>query len=117
MPSDRILVDRGFTLQEDFALNSGSEVIFPAFTRGKKKQLLAREIKSTRKIASVRIHIDRVIGLIKIRYTILKGIIPNRVVKSVKDEQLHSTLANCDESVTVCAALVNLGESTVCKEN
>ena len=116
MPGDQILADRGFTLHEDFALNSGSELIIPEFTRGK-KQLSAREIESTRKIASVRIHIERVIGLIKNRYTILKGIIPNRVVKSVKDEQLNATLANCDKIVTVCAALVNLGESIVYKEN
>ena len=116
MSGDQILADRGFTLQEDFALNSGSELITPAFTRGK-KQPSAREIESTRKIASVRIHIERVIGLIKNRYTILKGIIPNRVVKSVKDEQLNATLANCDKVVTVCAALVNLGESIVYKEN
>ena len=116
MPGDQILADRGFTLQEDFALNSGSELIIPAFMRGK-EQLSAREIESTRKIASVEIHIERVIGLIKNRYTILNGIIPNRVVKSVKDEQLHSTLANCDKIVTVCAALVNLGESIVYKEN
>ena len=77
----------------------------------------AHEIESTRKIASVRISIEKVIGLIKNRYSILKGIIPNCVVKSVKDEQLHSTLANCDKIVTVCAALVNLGESVVYKEN
>ena len=52
MPGDQILADRGFTLQEDFALNSGSELIIPAFMRGK-KQLSAREIESMRKIASV----------------------------------------------------------------
>ena len=41
----------------------------------------------------------------------------NRVVKSVKDEQLHSTLANCDKIMTVCAVLVNLCEGIVYKEN
>ena len=35
MPGDEILADRGFPLQEDFALNSRSELIIPAFTRGK----------------------------------------------------------------------------------
>ena len=115
MPGDQILADRGFTLQEDFALNSDSELIIPAFTRGK-SQLPAKEIESTRKIASVRIHIERVIGLIKNRYTILKGIMPIRMVKSIKDEQLESTLANCDKIVTICASLVNLGESIITKE-
>ena len=57
MPGDQILADRGFTLEQDFALDSGSELIIPAFTKGK-KQLPAKEInESTRKIASVRIHI------------------------------------------------------------
>ena len=36
-------------------------------------------------------------------------------MKSVTDEQLHSTLANRDK--TVCAALVNLGVSIAYKEN
>ena len=35
MPGDEILADRGFPLQEEFALNSESELIIPAFTRGK----------------------------------------------------------------------------------
>ena len=95
MLGDQILADRGFTLQEDFALNSGTKLIIPAFTRGK-PQLSGREIESTRKIASVKIHIERVIGLIKNRYTILKGIMPICSVKSIKDEQLEYTLSNCD---------------------
>lgn len=111
-PGDQILADRGFTLKEDFALNSASELLIPAFTKGK-KQLSAEEIESTRKIASVRIHIERVIGLIKNRYIILKGIMPIRCVKSMKDEKLDETLANCDKIVMVCAALCNLSDSIV----
>lgn len=111
-PGDQILADRGFTLREDFALNSGSELLIPAFTKGK-KQLAAAEIETTRKIASVRIHIERVIGLLKNRYTILKGILPLRTVKSMLDETSCSPIANCDKIVHVCAALVNLGESIV----
>ena len=112
MPGDQILADRGFTLTEDFALNSGTELLIPAFTRGK-SQLSAMEIESTRKIASVRIHIERVIGLLKNRYTILKGIIPLRCVRSLKGEALSTTLSNCDKIVTVCGSLTNLGTSIV----
>ncbi|XP_065662460.1 uncharacterized protein LOC136085018 [Hydra vulgaris] len=111
MPGDQILADHRFTLQEDFAARSSAELI-PAFTRGK-KQLLAKEIETSRKIASVRIHIERVIGLMKNRYTILKGIIPLKIIKNIKDESANSILANCDKIVTVCAALTNLGESIV----
>ena len=114
MPGDQILADREFTLQEDFALNSGS---YYSSLYKRKKTAFSCGIELTRKIASVRIHIERVLELIKNRYTILKRIMPNRVVKSVKDEQLHSTLANCDKIVTVCAALANLGETIVYKEN
>ena len=115
MPGYQILADRGFTLVDDFAAGSGSEFIIPAFTRGK-NQLPARDVENTRKRASVRIHIERVIGLIKNRYTILKGIIPVRTVKSLKDECSNEPLASCDKIVCVCAALLNLDESIVVKK-
>ena len=114
MPGDQILADRGFTLQDDFAAGSCSELLTPVFTKGK-SQLSAKEVEMSRKISSVRIHVERVIGLMKNRYTILKGIIPLRTIKSVKDEAASATLANCDKIVTVCAALTNFGESIVYK--
>ena len=36
-PGDQILADRCFTLSKDFALNSETELLIPAFTRGKKQ--------------------------------------------------------------------------------
>ena len=60
-PGDQILADQGFTLSKDFALNSGTELLIPAFTHGK-KQLSATEVEGTRKIVSVHLHIERVIG-------------------------------------------------------
>ena len=97
----------GFTSEDDFPIESGSELIIPSFTKGK-DQLPAKEVEVSRKIASLRIHIEHIIGLVKNRYTILKGILPYRTVKSIKDEALNSLLANCDKIVTVCAALINL---------
>ena len=110
MPGDQILADRGFTLQDDFAAGSYSELIIPAFTRSK-MQLSTKEVEYSRKIAHVRIHIERVIRLMKNRYTVLKGIIPLRTVKCIKDEASSAALSNCDKIVTACAALTNLGES------
>ena len=113
-PGDQILADRGFTLSEDFALNSGTELLIPAFTRGK-KELSAAGVERTRKIASMRIHIEMVIGLLKNQYTILKGILSLRRVKGIADEANSKPFSSCDKIVTVCASLVNLGESIVYK--
>ena len=114
MPGDQILADRGFNLRDEFAAGSSSELLIPSFTRGK-KQLSAKEVETSRKIASVRIHIERVIGLLRNRYTILKGTIPLRTVNSIKAEASSSTLASCDKIVNVCAALTNLCDSIVYK--
>ena len=90
-------------------------MLIPAFTRGK-SHLSAKEVEVSRKIASVRIHIERVIGLLKNRYTISQGILPLRLLKSIKDEGVSATFANCDKIFTVRAALTNLGDSILYNE-
>ena len=90
-------------------------MLIPAFTRGK-SQLSAKEVEVSRKIASVRIHIERVIGLLKNRYTISQGILPLRLLKSIKDEGVSAIFANCDKIFTVRAALTNLGDSILYNE-
>ena len=49
-------------------------------------------------------------------YTILQGILPLRLLKSIKDEAVSTTFANCDKIVTVCTTLTNLSESIVYNE-
>ena len=90
-------------------------MLIPAFTRGK-SQLSAKEVEVSRKIASVRIHIERVIGLLKNRYTTSQGILPLTLLKSIKDEGVSATFANCDKIFTVRAALTNLGDSILYNE-
>jgi hypothetical protein len=65
------LADRGFTLKEDFG-TLDCQLIIPAFTKGK-TQLLPEEVETSRRMALIRIHIERVIGLLKNRFSILKG--------------------------------------------
>ena len=47
----------------------------PAFTKGK-KQLSQEEAEMSKQLAHVRIHVERVIGLLKNKYTLHKGPIP-----------------------------------------
>ena len=115
MPGDQILADRRFTLKGDFEAGASAELLIPAFTRDK-SQLSAKKVQVSWKIAPLRIHIERVICLLKNRYTLLQGILPSRLLKSIKDEAVSATFANCDKIVTVCATLTNLGESIVYNE-
>lgn len=112
-PGDQILADRGFTLIDEFAATCGVELIIPSFTKGK-KQLSAKEVETTRQIASVRIHIERVIGLVKNRYHILSsGPLAIPTIKSMSDEHNEEQVASVDKIVTVCCILVNLGDGIV----
>jgi hypothetical protein len=56
------LADRGFDNKDSVGLYC-STLSIPAFTKGK-KQLTGIEVEQTRQIANVRIHVERVIGVI-----------------------------------------------------
>ena len=68
-PGDTILADRGFTVQDSAGMYC-AEVRIPPFTRGK-KQLSKVKIETARQLSYVRIHVERVIGMIRQKYTIL----------------------------------------------
>ena len=98
---DLVLADRGFTIHDSVGLYC-AELKIPPFTKDK-KQLSRMEVDWTREIAHVRIHVERVIGLLKNKYTILQGIIPISLL----------TYSTIDEIVIICCALCNLSESVV----
>ncbi|XP_070180904.1 uncharacterized protein [Littorina saxatilis] len=107
LPGDLVLADRGFNISESVGLRC-AEVKIPAFTKGK-RQLSAFDVESTRKLAHLRIHVERVIGIIMQKYPILDATIPVTFLSKSEGDQF-STL---DKVVTVCAALVNLCPSVV----
>ena len=59
------------------------------------------------------IHIERVIDLMKNRYTILQGIMSINLIKSTRDEAADNSQARIDKIVRLCGALTNLGEGIV----
>ena len=103
---DTILADRGFDIQDSVSLYC-ARITMPAFTRGK-KQLTGIEVEQTRRIANVRIHVERVIGSVRQKYSILSATQPIDFVTS-RDGKVPTL----DKIVCICCALVNLCDSVV----
>ena len=105
LPGDLILADRGFNIME-LVDQYKAKVELPAFTKGK-SQLSAEEVKQSRELARVRIHVERLIGMVKQKYSILDGTLP---ISFIKDD---SDVTVADKLMVVCCALVNLCHSIV----
>ena len=76
--------DRGFDISDSVGMMQ-ARLHIPAFTRGK-SQLDALDVEKTRCIANVRIHVERVIGIVRKKYSILKGTLPLEYVAKKPDE-------------------------------
>ena len=106
LPGDLVLADRGFTIQESLMFRR-AELAIPAFTRGK-DQLDPVDIESTRGIANVRIHVERVIGRLRRKYTIFSGILPIDFLQCKPNGSQEEATPMIDRIIIVCAALVNV---------
>lgn len=100
-PGDVVLADRGFYVAESLGLVN-ARLKIRSFIKGK-QQLHSAEVESSRGLAAVRIHVERVIGLVWNKYTILQGTIPITLCVSTPDG-----LTPLDKMVKVCCALCNL---------
>ena len=91
-PGISIMADRGFTVK-DLLQEIGAELNIPPFMEGR-QQLSAKDVQEGRRIASLRIHVERAIGRIK-TFTILKQTLPINLAR----------ISN--QIVCVCAYLSN----------
>ena len=104
IPGDMVMADRGFTITESVGLRN-AKLVIPAFTKGK-SQLNPVDVEQTRGIANVRIHVERVIGLLRRKFTILEGTLPTDfLICNHENSDRHTALV--DHMIRVCAALVN----------
>ncbi|XP_037650709.1 uncharacterized protein LOC119503167 [Sebastes umbrosus] len=104
---DVILADRGFDVADSVGLYN-AELKIPAFTKGE-KQLGPVELESTRGLASVRIHVERVTGEARNRYTVLQSTFGIQMCEA----EHPKGLTPLDKVVHVCCALTNLAPSVV----
>ena len=91
-PNDDCMADIGFNIR-DLVTKKRATLNIPPFSKG--KQLSTKACTKTRRIAAVRIHVERAIQRLK-GFKILQGVMP------------ISLAAVSDQTVTVCAALCNL---------
>ena len=97
---DLVLADRGFTITEEVATR-GAVLQMPAFTKGK-SQLSQKEVDTSRKLANVRIHVERVIGRLR-KFEILNRTIPTTQVDLL------------DDIMVVLCGIVNFCKSVVAR--
>lgn len=107
LPGDVVLADRGFDISDSVGMHQ-ARLHIPAFTKGK-SQLSALEVEQTRSIANVRIHVERVIGCVRQKFSILQSTLPiDMVIRRAGEE---SPLV--DRIARVCCALYNTCNSVV----
>lgn len=96
------MADRGFTIQESVS-SRRAELVIPAFTEGK-AQPDPINVERTRGIANVHIHVERVIGVLRRKYTILDGTLTTDfLINNPK-----SPMPLPDQILKTSAALVNM---------
>ena len=96
--NDNVMADRGFNIRV-LLLRKNAYLNIPAFSEG--KQLTPRAVQKSRRIASVRIHVERAMESLKNYKIIIQGVIPLKLKNSL------------DQILTICAVLSNLQDPLV----
>ena len=89
---DGMMVDKGFLIS-DYTTPKGIQLIIPPF-KSKKKKFTPREVRQTKDIANLRIHVERQMERIK-NFRILQGVMPiSMSTQSSKIWKLCTRLTN-----------------------
>lgn len=100
---DIVMADRGFLI-EDSLEKIHAHLKIPAFTRSL-DQLHPIDVEKTRKIAHIRIHVERKIGETKQKFLFLDGKLPISMISK------YTSLCDVpviDQAIVVACALINL---------
>ncbi len=84
-----------------------AQLVIPAFTKGK-NQLDPIDVEKTRGIAHVRIHVERVIGLLCRKCTILEDTLAAYGLTCDPHGNPDVQVPLIDQTIRVCSGLVNL---------
>lgn len=98
-PGDEIMADKGFLIQ-DLLIPRGIRLNIPPFLQSN-NQMPASDVFLTKKIARLRVHVERAIGRVK-EFRILQDSLPATMWDSV------------NELIYVCCMLTNFGPPLVC---
>ncbi|XP_075554738.1 uncharacterized protein LOC142587540 isoform X1 [Dermacentor variabilis] len=102
-PGDMILADKGFPGIRTELAHKGVVMIMPPLSAGSGVPFSREEMERTCSIASVRVHVERVIKRIK-QYGILKHDIPISLISSMKEVfHMCCVLANLQPHITAVA--------------
>ena len=107
--NDVIMAGRGFNIAE-IGGTSEAKLEVPSFTIGQ-DQLRAEDVEDTRVIANVKVHVERVIGNLKKKYSILNGTLRIHYLLSKGD--VAEELITLDKIGHTASALINLCPSIV----
>ena len=99
-PGDEVMADKGFKIQ-DMLVPYGVRLNVPPFLQSN-TQMAACDVFTTKKIARLRVHVERAIGRVK-DYRILQGVLPASMWDSISD------------IIYVCCMLTNFGPPLVCQ--
>nr|XP_046237559.1 uncharacterized protein LOC124055019 isoform X2 [Scatophagus argus] len=110
LPGDLVLANCGFNIGDEVGLMC-AEVKTPGFTRGH-AQMDPKSVEETQQIADLRVHVERVMGLVRNKYNILQSTIPESLLVRTEGEEFSFI----DKIVTVCCALSNMSPSIVIKQ-